>query len=78
MRCQEKESSSGLMVETLKESSKVVLCMAWACRPGRMDDGMKETTVSIRSTEKELIRTRMEVSIVVSGSMDYNTELEAL
>ena len=52
--------------------------MVWVSIPGKTGDDMKAIIVLIRNTEKGRIRTLMEVNIVESGSMGFNTELEVL
>jgi len=48
--------------------------MVWVSIPGKTGDDMKAIIVLIRNTEKGRIRTLMEVNIVESGSMGFNTE----
>ncbi len=66
-------ASNGLMVDTSKAPSKMVLCMASATMCGKMVECMQATTDLTKSTAREPTPTQTVASTAVSGSTACNT-----
>ncbi len=62
-------ASSGLMVVTFKDNSKMELCTEEATMCGKMAESMRVTTDLTRNMAKEPIRTQTVASTAASGSM---------